>query len=171
MPTTTARRAFWLLVPPTAICLLDFGLTLAGQSRTYWSGDYTAINERSPSFSYYLTVHPLAFVASGLLWIAIFSAIILLLPEMLALIVAIAILIGHTWGATSWLMFRFHSYQACNLLFLVSATLVVFAFKKGQSNDGRSVIQWERTGLPEWSRWLTIAALATVPIWWFLIPR
>lgn len=171
MPTTTARRAIWLLAPPTAICLLDYSLTLAGQSSAYWSGDYTAVNEVSPSFAYYLTVHPLAAMAAGVLWIAIFSAIILLLPEMLALIVSIAILFGHTFGALSWLMFRFHSYQACNLLFLVSATLVVYAFKKGQSNEGRSAIQWERTGLPEWSRWLVIATFATVPIWWFLIPR
>lgn len=171
MPTTTARNALWLLVPPTAVCLLDFGLTLAGQSSVYWGGDYTAVNEVSPSFAYYLTVHPLAAVAAGLLWITFFSAIILLLPETLALIVAIAILFGHTFGALSWLMFRFHSYQASNLLFLVSSALVVFAFKKGQSNDGQSAIQWERTGLPEWTRWITIAALAAVPIWWFLIPR
>lgn len=171
MPTSTARRAFWLLVPPIALCLLDFGLTLAGQSRAYWNGNFTDINELSPSFAYYLTVHPLAFVAAGLLWIAIFSGLIMLLPEVLALIVAIAILFGHTVGALTWLMFRFHSYQACNLLFLVSATLVVYAFKKGQSNEGRSAIQWERTGLPEWCRWLVIATLATVPIWWFLIPR
>lgn len=171
MPTSTARRAFWLLVPPTAVCLLDYSLTLAGQSSSYWGGDYTSVNEGSPSFAYYLTVHPLVAVAAGFLWIAIFSTIILLLPETIALIVAIAVLFGHTIGALTWLMFRFHSYQACNLLFLVSSTLVVFAFKKGQSKDGRSVIQWERTGLPEWCRWLTIAALATVPIWWFLIPH
>lgn len=171
MQPSTPRRAFWLLVPPTAICLLDYGLTLAGQSNVYWSGDYTAVNEGSPSFAYYLTVHPLVAVAAGFVWIAIFSTIILLLPETISLIVAIAVLFGHTFGALSWLMFRFHSYQACNLLFLVSSTLVVFAFKNGQSNDGRSAVQWERTGLPEWSRWLVIGTLATVPIWWFLIPR
>jgi hypothetical protein len=56
-------------------------------------------------------------------------------------------------------------------MFLATAVLIVFAFKRGQRNDGRSAIDWERTGLPAWTRWAAIAALFVLPIWWYLIPR
>lgn len=166
-----APNSLWLLLPPIALCALDFGLTLYGQSEEYWGGNYSSVNEGSPSFAHYLSIHPVAFVAAGLLWIATFSAIILLLPERLALVVAIAIVIGHMWGSTTWIAYRLRSYQGCNVLFLAVAVLIVAAFKKGQNSDGSSAFNWAATGLPEWARWLAIAMLAVIPIWWFLIPR
>jgi hypothetical protein len=48
----------WLVVPPMLLCLLDFGLTLYGQSDAYWSGDYSDVNEMSPSFARYLAFAP-----------------------------------------------------------------------------------------------------------------
>jgi len=62
---TRAFRAVWLVVPPAILCALDFGLTLYGQSDRYWAGNYTDVNEMSPSFARYLAIHPLAFVAAG----------------------------------------------------------------------------------------------------------
>jgi len=164
-------RGIWLIIPPTVLCLLDFGLTLYGQSGAYWSGSYQDVNELSPSFGYYLSIHPLAFLGAMVLWIAIFSAAIVLLPEMFAMAAAIAIVIGHMAGAASWLAFRFNNYQACNALFLVTSFVVVLAFKRGQTDDGTAAFKWHRTGLPDWVRWVVIAALIGLPVWWFLIPR
>jgi hypothetical protein len=146
-------------------------LTLYGQSNAYWAGDYSEVNEASPSFAHFLSIHPLIFLLAVVLWIAIFSALILLLPEKLALTVAVAIVIGQMYGASTWLMYRFHSYQSCNLLFLATSGLIVFAFKRGQNSDGSSAFNWERTGLPSWARWLAILVLTVLPIWWFLIPH
>lgn len=164
-------NALWLLLPPIALYALDSGLTLYGQSDEYWAGNYADVNEMSPSFNYYLSVHPLVAGAAFLLWIFLFSAVILLLPEILAMMLSVAIVIGHMVGATSWLAFRLESYQACSLLFLVTAVVIVFSFKRGQNNDGRAAIDWGRTGLPEWTRWVLIAGLAALPVWWFLVPR
>ena len=165
------RRTLWLLLPPIALCTLDFGLTLFGQSDAYWSGNYADIKEMSPSFGYYLSIHPLAFAASVLIWIAIFSVLILLLPETIALILVVAIVIGQMAGAATWLAFRFNSYQSCNALFLLTSVLVVVSFKRGQAKDGKSAFNWSRTGFPAWTRWLGIAGLIALPVWWFLIPR
>jgi hypothetical protein len=164
-------RLCWLALPSVVLCTLDFGITLWGQSETYWSGDFSAVNEGSPSFARYLAIHPLAFVAAGLLWVVLFAAVIALLPETLALVVSMAIVIGHMWGAATWLMYRFQNYQACNALFLVTAFLVVLSFKRGQNEDGSSVFDWRRTGLPNWSRWVVVAGLAAIPVWWFLVPH
>ena len=165
------RNTVWLVLPPIAMCLLDFGLTLYGQSERYWAGEFHVVNEGSPSFAHYLSVHPLAFVAAGILWIAMFSALILLLPERLALTLVVAIVIGHMVGAASWLMYRFNLYQACNVLILVTSWLIVFAFKRGQNTDGRAAFNWECTGLPGWTRWVVVATLIALPTWWFIIPR
>jgi hypothetical protein len=165
------RNALWLLLPPIALCLLDSSVTLYGQSVEYWDGNYAAVREGSPSFAYYMSIHPLVCLAADLLWISIFSLAILLLPETPALIVAVAIMLGHLAGAASWLVYQFNGYQYCNALFLVTAVLIVFAFKRGQRDDGRSAIDWERTGFPAWTRWVVIAGLCVLPIWWFLIPR
>ncbi|MCA9032404.1 MAG: hypothetical protein KDA66_16415 [Planctomycetaceae bacterium] len=164
-------RPLWLVLPPALLCMLDFGITLYGQSASYWSGNYGAVNELSPSFARYLTIHPLAFVGAGVLWIALFSTLIALLPEILALTVSIAVVIGHMGGTATWLAYRFNNYQACNALFLVTAFVVVLSFKRGQSNDGSSAFDWKRTGLPAWTRWAVVAALIALPIWWFLIPH
>ncbi len=166
-----SRNALWLLLPPISLCVLDNGLTLYGQPDSYWAGDYSSVSEMSPSFNHFLSLHPLVYVAACLLWAAIFSALILLLPEMMALTVVVAIVIGHMAGAASWLAYRFHSYQSCNVLFLVTSGLIVVAFKRGQNNEGRSAINWARTRFPGWSRWLVIAALVALPLWWFVIPR
>ncbi len=165
------RNALWLLLPPIAMCSLDFGLTLYGQSDAYWRGDFSAVNEGSPSFAHYLSLHPLAFVAAGILWIAIFSTVILLLPERFALTLVVAIVIGHMAGAATWLVYRFNLYQLCNALFLVTSGLIVLAFKRGQNADGRAAFNWELTGLPSWTRWIVVAALFALPTWWFIIPR
>ena len=156
-------------MPPALLCILDFGLTLYGQTDGYWSGNYSEVNEISPSFAQYLAIHPLAFAASGLLWILIFSVIISLLPEFLALSASVAVVMGHMVGSASWFAYRFQNYQACNALFLVTAIVLVLAFKRGQSENGSAAFNWQCTGLPNWIRWTIVVLLMVVPIWWFLV--
>ncbi|MGL4514314.1 MAG: hypothetical protein ACRCT8_14595 [Lacipirellulaceae bacterium] len=170
-PRSASNRLCWLVLPPASLCTLDVGITLWGQSERYWSGDFAAVNEMSPSFAQYLAIHPLAFVAAGLVWIVLFTSVIALLPETLALGVSMAIVIGHMGGAATWLAYRFQNYQACNALFLVTAFLAVLSFKRGQNEDGYSAFDWRRTGLPSWSRWVVVTVLAAIPVWWFLVPH
>ena len=80
-------------------------------------------------------------------------------------------MIGHMAGAATWLAYRFNNYQACNALFLVTAFVVVFSFKHGQSENGGSALDWQRTGLPGWTRWILLALLFALPVWWFLVPH
>ncbi len=165
------RRAFWLFIPPIILSSIDFGLTLYGQPSVYWAGNYSQANEISPSFATALRFHPIGFVALFAIWAAIFCILILLLPEILALFLTVAIVIGHMLGASTWLAYRFHSYQSAILLILATAGLIVFSFKRGQAIDGTAAFHWERTGLPNWCRWLTIVVLSAIPIWWFVIPH
>ena len=95
------RRLLWLCLLPALLACLDGALTLVGQSAEYWAGNYARVNESSPTFNHMLARHPLAFVAGVAGWILVFTSLILLLPQTLALTISIAVTIGHTWGAAS----------------------------------------------------------------------
>jgi hypothetical protein len=170
--TMLRKNAVWLCGPPAFLSFLDALVTLYGQSASYWSGNYQCVNEISPTFNQLLHIHPGAFLLGGAAWIVVLSAMILLLPEVLALSVAMAITLGHITAINSWIgMLPPHGYAISNLLSAVGSLILVVFFKRGQSESGESAIDWKRTGLPGWTRWMTIACLAVVPIYLFLIPR
>jgi len=132
MPDPQRRKGrIWLCVPPVAMCTLDQALTLLGQSRSYWTGNYSDVNEVSPQFKWLLERHPLAFEAGVVVWMAIFIFLTLVLPRRAAMTVSMAFAIGHTWGAASWICFGLPSgYWITYALFLVSAGIAVWAWDK-----------------------------------------
>jgi len=100
----------------------------------------------------------------------VFVGIILLLPDTLALIVCIAVTIGHAVGAATWVLWRFqYGYQACNGLFLLAAVAIGlgirWGWQAGPSQEYRlpsSVANW---------RWILAALLFAVGVYLFLWPR
>ena len=164
------NRLLGLCLPPLLFCLLDASVTLLGQSAAYWAGDYLRVNEGSPTFNHLLQIHPLVYVAGIVVWIAIFVGIILLSPDILALIFSIAVTFGHAAGAATWLLWQFHyAYQAVNGLLLVSAVLLGLGIRYGW----RAVpsCQYRFSGWPVGLRWLLIAALFAIGVYLFLWPR
>ena len=89
--TGLRQRFLGLCLPPILFCVLDFSLTLVFQPAEYWQGYRTRIIEGSPTFHYLLSIYPAAFMVGVLAWIAIFVALLLLLPDTPALITSIAI--------------------------------------------------------------------------------
>lgn len=164
------QRFVGLCLPPLTFAALDGALTLAGQFSEYWGGAYARVNEASPTFHYLLATHPLAFAGGMLGWMAVFVGIILLLPDTFALIVSIAVTLGHTVGAATWVLWRFqYGYQACNGLFLLAAVAlglgIRWGWRAGPLQDYR---------LPFLSltwRWALAAVLFAVGVYLFLWPR
>lgn len=164
------QRFLGLGLPPLLFSVLDNVLTLAGQSALYWGGDYTQVNEASPTFHHLLALHPLAFVGGGLVWIVIFVSIILLLPDTLALIVSIALTFGHAAGAATWMLWEFrYGYQAVNGLFLLAAVALSLGIRMGwQARPAEPYRLPPR--LATW-RWVLSALLLAVGVYLFLWPR
>ena len=163
--------SLWILVPPILLCILDVCLTLYGQSDSYWAGNYSDVNELSPSAKGYLMIHPLAFLGHGLMWMAIFCSLILLLPQRLGMMAAVCVVVGHMTGSASWLVFRLGSYQACGFLFIATSILLVLMMDYGRSPDGRTFFDWSCLGRYSWIRWTGIASLIGFPVYWSLIPH
>lgn len=115
------RRFLGLCVPPLVLGLVDGSLTLVGQSSFYWE-NYLAVNEANPIFASLLQVHPVAFLAGAVAWLAMLCTMIVLLPQLAALILSIAITFGHTIGSGNWLFGHFElGYQLANGYYLLSA--------------------------------------------------
>jgi hypothetical protein len=168
--TGLRQRFLGLCLPPILFCVLDFTLTLVFQPAEYWQGDRAQIIEGSPTFHYLLTVHPAAFVFGVLVWIAIFIALLLLLPDTPALITSIAIVFGHTAGTAAWLRGRFpFDYQLLVGLFVLAAVSVGLGVRWGWQAAPTQPLRLGRlSGL--W-RWAMIAALGAVTVYLFLWPR
>ena len=117
------------------LCMLDQVITLVGQSPDYWAGNRALAEEGNPWFLWLLRQHPLAFEAGIAAWVGVFSLVILTFPRRAAMTVSIAIVLGHTWGAATWLCYRFpYGYWITLALFFVSAVLIVATWEKfGQS--------------------------------------
>jgi hypothetical protein len=149
---------------------MDGTLTLLGQSAQYWAGDFAQVSESSPSFHHLLEIHPAAFAAGFLLWAVVFIAIILLLPDTLALILSIAVTFSHTVGAATWLLWRFqYGYQLCNGLFLLSAALLGIGIRWGWAAVPTG--EYRLRGWHPLVRYGLAALLFGVGVYLFLWPR
>ena len=169
--TGVGRRLLGLCLPPLVFCTFDAGITLFGQSAVYWAGQFRYVREGSPTPSHLLQLHPIAFAMGILLWEILFVTIILLLPDVLALIVSIVVTFGHVWGASTWLyFFRFqYAYQCCMGLFLASSIIIGSGIYWGW--QARPV---QKHPLSSWSpvlRWTLIALAVGIAVYLFLWPR
>jgi hypothetical protein len=125
------RKKLWLCMPFAVLAAIDFGLTLNGQSPAYWQGERSTVNEIFPLLAWGLRNGPLTFLFICLLWVLVFSALIVVLPDIASQALSLALVIGHTWGAMNWLVYMLRvEYYLCMLLVVLSAVLFVSAQAK-----------------------------------------
>jgi len=111
---------------PAVLTLADAVLTLAGQPAAYWR-DFAKADEAFPAFAELLHIHPAAFLAAALAWIAAYCLVIRALPRWPSLVVSVSFMTGHFVGCLTWLLLRFHIPFPCVLLlFPLFASAVVF---------------------------------------------
>jgi hypothetical protein len=73
-------------------------LTMYNQPAEYWAGDYSRTTEGAPFFRKLFEIHPLATAGGYGLWAGIILTWIVFMPDIMAVILAIAIVFGHTAG-------------------------------------------------------------------------
>ena len=106
--TTTGSNATrpgraWLCLPPTLACGADVLMTLLGQRREYWGGDYQAVVEFNPAARLLLQVHPLAFGLAAAVSCALVALIVMRVNAGLAVFFSIVVTFCHAVAAASWL--------------------------------------------------------------------
>jgi hypothetical protein len=93
----------WLLAPAAVLFVVDAGLTLAGQTDTYWAGDYGTAVEGNPIAHPLLVRSPWLFAGLAVVWLAIFSAVVLFWRHPTAVGIAVLIAVAHAIGGASWI--------------------------------------------------------------------
>jgi hypothetical protein len=130
------RDRLYLWLPPLAMVPLDLGMTLWGQPPEYWGGAHT-LCEGNPLAAQLLLIHPAAFLAAGVAWLALVAGLVTVLPRPAALTLSVAVSQAHAWAAGSWVRVLLpypHVFLA--VLFLASAALVVMACERSRSPAG-----------------------------------
>ncbi|SRR6266516_2532137 len=89
------RRFLGLCLLPILLTCLDNGLTLSGQPKEYWAGNYAKAIEGNRWHYQLLAHHPLALVAEEAASMLVFVGMILLMPQTLALTISIAATLGY----------------------------------------------------------------------------
>jgi hypothetical protein len=165
------RRLIGMGLPCVLLSFLDVTLTLLGQPWQYWAGDYSRVNEAMPTFRDLLQRGPWAAVAGHLVWVVIFLSLLLLLPEVLAVIFCIVVVFGHTYGAASWLRYSQFEYQLSIALFLASAVVLGIGLHwtlRAPAFPGKAL---PRRRLAPTIRWALIALLIGVVSYVYLVPQ
>ena len=177
------RRLLGLGVPCLLAFAFDIGLTLYNQPAEYWAGDYSRTTEGAPFLRKLYEIHPLAAIAGNGLWSGIILTWVLFLPEPLAVILAIAIVFGHTAGgyiglnaatatasgsafgiAPRW-------FQSLHGVLFVSATVLgvgmYWFLRAARSCAGRPKDQRQHPVL----RWCLLAVASGLAYYMFLVPQ
>jgi hypothetical protein len=169
------RRLLGLGLPCLLAFLLDTGLRLCAQPEAYWAGNYHRTLAEGTPFVYALyTWHPLAAVAGYALWAAIIAGLLVLLPECLAVILALATGVGHIGGAYTWLKPGLGTwwYELTNGILLVSGLSLGFGLQWYLRSAKVGTVERGKQG--RWFgvvRWCCIVALSGLGYFLYLFSR
>lgn len=167
------RRLLGLGLPCLLAFSFDFVLTMYNQPAEYWAGDYSRTVEGNPFFRMLFEIHPLAATAGFALWATIILAWIVLMPEVLAVILAVAIVFGHTAGGYAGMGFGIEPrwFQTIHGVLFVSATVlglgVHWLFRRASLELGKP----EHQRLHPAARWGLLVAASALACYMFLIPQ
>jgi hypothetical protein len=131
------RRLRWVMLAAMLFSMIN---TLAGQPGSYWHQPETAIrgdgmsiaNSINPTFDFFLGHGWLAYLAASVVYLAAAFILVSILPRMMALIAAFAVLFGHFFGAANWLGVRWHLGMPGFAIYgaLLGAALAAAAFSE-----------------------------------------
>jgi hypothetical protein len=122
----TVRRLRWVML---GVILFDLGNTLLGQPGSYWQHPETA-DEGNQLFHFFMVLGPLAFFSFELVYLAVAFLVASLACRRGALIGIFSYILGHYYGASSWLANHWHFGAASFIVYgiVLACVLVSLAF-------------------------------------------
>ena len=87
--------------------LFDFGITLFGQPSSYWHHPHN-VREGNGFFRYFFSHGLSTFILTELVYISAVFIIVSILPRRMALVSVFAFILGHYFGASTWLNYYWH---------------------------------------------------------------
>jgi hypothetical protein len=138
MRLSITRDKLWLCLPIIVAELLDSSVTMLGQPAEYWKGSYQLVNEFNPFARWFMVIHPLGAIFYILLDIAAICLMVFILPLTLSKVLAAFWTIGSAKAVYNWLAGPLDmGWWISNIVLLVPAILLVYAFEKAAVNQTR----------------------------------
>jgi len=101
---TTVRRLRWVMA---CAMLFDFCITFVGQPSSYWQHPHT-VREGNGFFRYFFSHGLSACILTEVVYISAVFFLVSILPRRLALVSVFAFILGHYFGASTWLNYYWH---------------------------------------------------------------
>jgi hypothetical protein len=136
MKSFLSKQQLWLCLPLSISYVADVAVTLLGQSPEYWSGAYYDVNEGNPLSSWFLSIHPLAYIAYFIGCLAFGIFCVAVFPTGIGKFLATLCFLFHTVGTYSWLRDYFHiGYWERVIILFIFAAIFTFAYSKAEQNE------------------------------------
>jgi hypothetical protein len=133
MKSLFSKKPLCLCLPLSIAFIADVGLTLFGQSPKYWGGAYYSVNEGNPLSNWFMSIHPLAYIAVivGCLAFVIYCATVI--PRCIGKFVITLCFLFHIVGTYCWLNYYFHvGYWESVIMLFFFAAIFTFAYSKDE---------------------------------------
>jgi hypothetical protein len=154
------QRFLGFCLLPASLTILDCCVTLVGQAKEYWAGNYAVVKEGDPINRYLLAHHPLAFVAGNLVIALVLIGLLLLTPRIVAAVFSISGSISR-WGAvSSWFImdgYRWGQELTCGLGLLTVICLAIGVPLGWRAKSDKDYLRDSRTFFGV--RWAAITGL------------
>jgi hypothetical protein len=117
----TVRKLRWVM---GGALLFDTVNTLLGQSSSYWQHPDTA-NEGTPFFRFFLSHSWSAYLLLDVVYLSGFLFVVSIIPRNAALVVAFSFILGHYYGASTWLIHRWDFGMAGPIVYGVVLSAII----------------------------------------------
>jgi hypothetical protein len=131
----TVKRLRWVML---GVILFDLGSTLLGQPGSYWQHPETA-DEGNRLFRFFMVLGPLPYFSFDLVYLAVAFLVASMACRRGALIGIFSYILGHYYGASSWLANHWHLGAASFIVYgmVLACVLVSLAFPAcGRASPG-----------------------------------
>ena len=124
------NKNIWYALPACIVCTADQVFTLIGQSKSYWKYDRSKANEANDLFNYLLQKGPWLFEFGIIIWMVLFTFLVMKTPPKIAKMISLSLIIGHSWGLSSWLQYKIGlSYYSILITFIFIAILTILCWE------------------------------------------
>jgi hypothetical protein len=135
---TSVRRLRWVMV---GAMIFDKLNTLLGQPSAYWHHPEAA-NEGNAFFHLFLSRGLPTYLLFSAVYITVIFLLVSIIPRRLALVSIFAFILGHYFGASTWLSYRWHFGITGPIIYgiVLGVVFVLLAFPTPNKTNAKNLL-------------------------------